>query len=80
VFRGELDAALRLDEKLLRLSRNRNDSVGLVLGHFSFGRDLMFAGSFASSRSYLEEVLIRENRVGKTVYLRTRGARCADRV
>ena len=57
VFRGELDAALRLDEKLLRLSRNRNDSVGLVLGHFSFGRDLMFAGSFASSRSYLEEVL-----------------------
>jgi predicted ATPase len=57
VFRGELDAALRLDESLLRLSRHRNDSAGLVLGHFSFGRDLMFAGRFASSRSHLEEVL-----------------------
>ena len=56
-FRGELDAALRLDESLLRLSRHRNDSTGLVLGHFSSGRDLMFAGRFASSRSHLEEVL-----------------------
>ena len=56
-FRGELDAALRLDERLLRLSRNRQDSAGLVLGHFSTGRDLMFAGRFASSRSHLEEVL-----------------------
>jgi predicted ATPase len=57
VFRGELDTALCLDESLLRLSRRRNDSAGLVLGHFSFGRDLMFAGRFASSRSHLEEVL-----------------------
>jgi predicted ATPase len=57
VFRGELDAALRLDERLLHLSRHRNHSAGLVLGHFSFGRDLMFAGRFASSRSHLEEVL-----------------------
>jgi class 3 adenylate cyclase/predicted ATPase len=57
VFRGELDLALRLDESLLRLSRQRNDSAGLVLGHFSSGRNLMFAGRFASSRSHLEEVL-----------------------
>jgi class 3 adenylate cyclase len=57
VFRGELDAALRLDESLLRLSRQRDDSAGLVLGHFCFGRDLMFAGRFVSSRSYLEDVL-----------------------
>jgi predicted ATPase len=56
-FRGELDAALRLDERLLHLSRHRNDSAGLVLGHFCSGRDLMFAGRFASSRSHLEEVL-----------------------
>ena len=42
VFRGELDLALRLDEDLLRLSRQRNDSAGLVLGHLSSGRDLMF--------------------------------------
>jgi adenylate cyclase len=57
MFRGELDLALHLDESLLRLSRQRNDSAGLVLGHFSAGRNLMHAGRFASSRSHLEEVL-----------------------
>ena len=31
-YRGELDLAQRLDEELLRLSRERNDSTGLVLG------------------------------------------------
>ena len=36
-LRGELDLALRFDEDLLRLSRQRNDSAGLVLGH-SFHR------------------------------------------
>jgi class 3 adenylate cyclase/predicted ATPase len=56
-FRGELDLAQRLDEDLLRLSGQRNDSAGLVLGHYSSGRTLMFAGRFASSRSHLEEAL-----------------------
>jgi class 3 adenylate cyclase/predicted ATPase len=56
-FRGELGLALRLDEDLLRLSDECNNSGGLVLGHFSSGRNLMFAGRFASSRSHLEEVL-----------------------
>jgi class 3 adenylate cyclase/predicted ATPase len=55
--RGELDLAQRLDEELLRLSRERNDSGGLVLGHLSSGRNLMFAGRFALSRSHLEEVV-----------------------
>jgi predicted ATPase len=55
--RGELDLALRLDEDLLRLSRQRNDSGGLVLGHGSSGRTLMHAGRFAPSRSHLEAVL-----------------------
>jgi class 3 adenylate cyclase/predicted ATPase len=55
--RGEHDRAQRLDEDLLRLSRQRNDSSGLVLGHNSSGRNLMFAGRFALSRSHLEEVL-----------------------
>jgi hypothetical protein len=32
MYRGELDLAMRLDEDLLRLSRQRNDSAGLVLG------------------------------------------------
>ena len=47
VFRGEFDLAHRLDEELLRLSRQRNDSAGLVLGHLSSGRTLLFAGRFA---------------------------------
>ena len=55
--RGELSQALRLDEDLLRLSSQRNDSGGLVLGHFSSGRTLFFAGRFVPSRSHLEGVL-----------------------
>ena len=57
VFRGELDLAQRLDEDLLRLSRQRNNSTGLVLGHISSGQTLLFAGGFASSRSHFEEAL-----------------------
>ena len=57
LYRGELDEALRLDEDLLRLSHQRNDSGGLVLGHFSSGRNLMFVGRFASSRLQLERAL-----------------------
>jgi class 3 adenylate cyclase/predicted ATPase len=54
---GELDLAQRLDEDLLHLSRQRNDSAGLVLSYNSSGRNLMLAGRFALSRSHLEEVL-----------------------
>ena len=55
--RGELDRAQSLAEDLLRLGRRRNETAGLVLGHYSAGRNLMFAGRFALSRSHLEEVL-----------------------
>src|SRR5207302_10380672 len=57
VFRGELDLAQRLDEDLLRLSRQRHDSSGLFLGHASSGQTLMFGGGFASSRAHIEEAL-----------------------
>jgi class 3 adenylate cyclase/predicted ATPase len=57
LYRGELDVALRLDEDLLRLSHQRNDSGALVLGHFSSGRNLMLVGRLASSRLELEEAL-----------------------
>jgi predicted ATPase len=57
LYSGELDLALRLDEDLLRLSDQSNDSAGLVLGHVAFGRDLFFVGRFALSRSHLEEGL-----------------------
>jgi len=55
--RGELDLAQRLDKDLLRLSQQRNDAAGLVLGHYSSGRTQVFAGRFASSRSQLEEAV-----------------------
>jgi len=59
--RGELDLAQRLDEDLLRRSRQNNDSAGLVLGHASAGRNLLFAGRFVPSRSHLEEVFASYN-------------------
>ncbi|HMD62613.1 MAG TPA: AAA family ATPase [Stellaceae bacterium] len=56
-FRGEIDLAQRLNERLLNLSRQRNDSAGLILGDLSSARNLMLIGRFASSRSHLEEAL-----------------------
>ena len=56
-FRGELDLAQRVAEDLLRLSRQRNDPAGLVLGHQACGSSQMLAGKFALSRSHLEEAL-----------------------
>jgi predicted ATPase len=46
-----------LAEDLLRLSHQRNDSAGLVLGHCSSGRNLSLIGKFAPSRSHLDEAL-----------------------
>ena len=57
VYRGELDLALRLDKELLRVSRQRNDSGGLVLAHQAYGTGQMVCGRFALSRSHLEAVL-----------------------
>jgi class 3 adenylate cyclase/predicted ATPase len=57
MYRGEFDRAQCLAEDLLRLSRQRNDSAGLVLGHLPAGANLRIAGRFASSRSHLEEGL-----------------------
>jgi class 3 adenylate cyclase/tetratricopeptide (TPR) repeat protein len=57
VYCGELDLALRLDEDLLRVSRQRNDSRGLVLSHQSCGTGYGARGRFALSRSHLEAAL-----------------------
>jgi class 3 adenylate cyclase/predicted ATPase len=65
LYRGEFDLAQALAEDLLRISRNRNDSGALILGHFSSGRNLMFAGRLASARSHLEEVLAVYDPVGQ---------------
>jgi len=55
--RGELDQAQSLAEDLLRLSGQRNDAAGLVLGHYASGVSQASAGRFALSRSHLECVL-----------------------
>jgi predicted ATPase len=52
-----LDLAQRLDKDLLRLSRQRNDTAAIVLGHQACGSDEMMAGKFALSRSHFEEAL-----------------------
>src|SRR5262249_23150047 len=57
IYRDEFDLARRLDEDLLRLSRQHNDPAGLFLGHTSSGRTLLYVGRFASARSHLEEAL-----------------------
>ena len=57
IHRGELDLAHRLDEDLLRLSQQRDNSAGLVLGHLSSGMTLRIMGKLASSRAHLEELL-----------------------
>jgi len=56
VYRGETDVALRLDEDLLNVSRQRNDSRGLILSHQSCGSGYLMRGRFALSRSLLETV------------------------
>jgi predicted ATPase len=55
--RGDMDSALSLAADLLRLSSRRNNTAGLVLGHYCSGRNMMLAGRFTSSRSHLEEAV-----------------------
>jgi predicted ATPase len=57
VYRGELDQARRVGEELLRLSRDRDDSAGLVLGCSAFGQSRLLAGRFTESRPHLERLL-----------------------
>jgi predicted ATPase len=57
VNRCEFDVAQLLARDLLRLSREHNDSAGLVLGHTCSGRALVSIGRFGSSRLHLEQAL-----------------------
>jgi len=57
MFRGEFDLARRLDDALLRLSNQRGDAAGLLLGHVASGRTLALTGRFSLSRSHLEAAL-----------------------
>jgi len=55
--RGEYKWAMVLSEDLLRLSLERNDCAGQVLGHLASGENLLMIGRLAPSRSHLEEAL-----------------------
>jgi predicted ATPase len=55
--RNEFDVAQSLAEDLLRLSRQRNDSAGLILGHYSSARSLGFTGNLPQWQSHLEAAL-----------------------
>jgi predicted ATPase len=57
VNRSEFDVAQSLAEDLLRLSRQRNDSAGLILGHYSSARSVGFTGNLRQWQSHLEAVL-----------------------
>jgi predicted ATPase/DNA-binding winged helix-turn-helix (wHTH) protein len=57
VYCGELELARHVGEELLRLSLERNDSAGLVLGHSATGQSLLLAGGFADCRPHLEQLL-----------------------
>jgi class 3 adenylate cyclase/predicted ATPase len=52
--RGELDRAQSLAGDMLRLGRQRNDAAGLILGHLSCARSLLWRGKFGQSKSHLE--------------------------
>lgn len=60
-LRHERDSALSLIDEILRLSHQRSDASGLILGYSEMGETLMFAGEFVSSRSHLERALAVRN-------------------
>jgi predicted ATPase len=64
VNRCEFDVAQRLAEDLLRISRQHNNTTGLVLGHTCSGRTLVSVGRFASARSHLEQALALYDPIG----------------
>ena len=75
VNRGEFDLAQRLDKDLLRLSRQRNDLGGLVLGHTSLGVSLFYAGRHVVSRSHLEEAIAQYDPISHRSLTRQTGTR-----
>jgi tetratricopeptide (TPR) repeat protein len=71
--RGELKWAMVLDEDLLRLSLERDDCAGLVLGHLASGRNLLMIGRLALSRSHLEEALALHDPASHRAFVRQAG-------
>ena len=74
--RGEFRRALRIAEDVLRLSSQRNESAGLVLGHHMLGAMLMLTGRFASSRPHLEEALALYDQMSPSSFVEQFGIHC----
>jgi predicted ATPase len=54
LFRGEFERAQSIAEDMLRLGRQRNNAAGVILGHLSCARCLLYRGEFSQSKSHLE--------------------------
>jgi len=74
--RGELLFAQRLGEAALRLSRERNNSAGLLLGNHLSGAILMLTGKFALSRPHLEEALALYDPISHRSFVQQFGIHC----
>ncbi|MBV8739590.1 MAG: AAA family ATPase [Alphaproteobacteria bacterium] len=55
--RADLELARHFGDNLLRLSEERGDAIGRILGHLSLGTTVAVLGEFASSRMHLEAVV-----------------------
>jgi DNA-binding winged helix-turn-helix (wHTH) protein/predicted ATPase len=55
VVRGDLQAARKLGEQLLRLAQSVQDTALLLRAHFTLGPPLFFLGKFALAQKHLEQ-------------------------
>ena len=56
-YGGDLAEARYVGEELLRVSRDRDDSAGLVLGHSICGQNCFMSGELQTARFHLERLL-----------------------
>jgi len=73
MFLGRLELAEHLDEDLLCLSRQRSDTTGLILAHYSSGHNSLLTGNFTSSQTHLGEVLALYNPTSHRSLIRQAG-------
>lgn len=56
-YGGDLAEARQVGEELLRVSRDRDDSAGLILGHSVCGQNCFMSGELQTARLHLERLL-----------------------
>jgi predicted ATPase len=60
LVRAELQAARELNEHLLRIARDLQDPLCLLVAHHSLGHTLLHLGAFLPARAHLEEGITRD--------------------